>query len=190
MMGRYSMLSSDAAVKYILANAPVMPYFTSARPHSATTCGAYNSWSYGWSAQLPRYATARTPGGAQAFRNWVAHDITLMTGALDTYSRSTNTDQSCSAQAQGGQNRRDRGYAFWAYINLLAGTGTDVSNYYGYDSLRAQVTSLSPPSFRVRHCVVDGVAHDNNSMFASDCGRAAITGSSTLPAGPGPIRPA
>lgn len=189
MMGRYGMLSSNADVRYVLANAPAMPYFTSARPNSPSGCSTYNSWGYGWDSSLPRYAAVRSPGGIQAFRHWVSRDITLMTGDFDTYSRDQSGDQSCNVQAQGGQNRRDRGYAFWAYINLLGGTNTDVSNFYGYDALEGQVASVSPPSFNVRYCVVDGVAHDNNGMFASACGRAAINGASTIPAGPGPIRP-
>lgn len=189
MAARYGMLSSNTDVRYVLANAPVMPYFTSARPLSSSNCADYNLWGYGWAEPLPRYVSAKNPGPVHAFRNWVAQDITWLTGDLDTYSRDQTGDQTCMIQTQGGQNRRDRGYAFWAYINLLGGTRTNVSDYYGYDALKRQVTSVSPSAFNVRNCVVDGVAHDNFGMFASDCGRAAINGASSVPAGPGPVRP-
>ncbi|KIS65735.1 uncharacterized protein UMAG_06440 [Mycosarcoma maydis] len=191
MMTKYSVLRPTTGYSYVLANSPSMPYFTNIRPNSTNNCPNYNTWGYGFGSPLPRYVAARLPNGVQGFRSWVAQDITLMTGDFDTYSRDQTGDQSCPVQSQGGQNRRDRGYAWWAYINLLGGTSTDVSDYYGYQSLKDQgVTSLNPPSFGVRYCVVDGVAHDNDAMFASDCGRAAITGASTLPPGPGPVRPA
>lgn len=190
MMAKYGMLRPNTGARYVLANSPSMPYFTTARPNAPTGCSNYNSFGYGWAGPLNRYVSARTPGGQQAFRNWITQDITLMTADLDTYSRDASGDQSCPVQAQGGQNRRDRGYAFWAYINLLGGTSTDVSQYYGYDSLKQQgVSSLGASRFGARHCVVDNVGHDNYAMFASDCGRAAINGASSIPAGPGPVRP-
>ena len=140
---------------------------------------------------MPRYVAAKNPGGVDAFKQWIGQDITLMTGDYDTYSRDQTGDQSCPVQAQGGQNRRDRGYAFWAYINLLGGTSTDVSAFYGYGGLKqAGVKSVGVGSFGARYCVVDQVAHDNDAMFASDCGRAAINGQSSISAGPGPVRPA
>ncbi|KAJ1018534.1 hypothetical protein NDA16_004816 [Ustilago loliicola] len=193
MMAKYGMLNSNTGSKYVLANSPSMPYFTKARPDAtaAQGCSSYDSWGYGYGSSMPRYVAARNPGGVNAFRNWIAQDITLMTGTYDTYSRDSTGDQSCPVQAQGGQNRRDRGYAWWAYINLFGGTSTDVTQFYGYDQLKQQsVSSLNPSRFGARYCVVPGVAHDNNAMFASDCGRAAIKGASTIPAGPGPVRPA
>ncbi|SYW80151.1 uncharacterized protein UBRO2_03419 [Ustilago bromivora] len=187
MMAKYGMLKPDTGIRYVLANSPSMPYFTQARPNRDVVpkCAAdYDTWGYGWDSAMPRYVAARNPGGVNAFRNWVSQDITLMTGTYDTYSRDPTGDQSCPVHAQGGQNRRDRGYAFWAYINLLGGTSTDVSHYYGYNEFQQQnVTSLTPSTFAARHCTVPGVAHDNNAMFASDCGRSAILGASSIPLG-------
>ncbi|SPO31885.1 uncharacterized protein UTRI_06722 [Ustilago trichophora] len=190
MMAKYGMLKPNTGYKYVLANSPSMPYFTTARPNSPAGCSDFNTWGYGFGSPMPRYVAERNPGGPSAFRNWITQDITLMTADLDTYSRDQSGDQSCPVQAQGGQNRRDRGYAWWAYINLLGGTQTDVSQFYGYQSLKDQgVSSLNPWRFGARYCVVDGVGHDNYAMFSSDCGRAAITGARYLPPGPGPIRP-
>lgn len=184
MMAKYAMLKPDTGITYVLANSPSMPYFTQARPNldAVPKCAAnYDTWGYGWHSGMPRYVAARNPGGVNAFRNWVSQDITLMTGSYDTYSRDPTGDQSCPAYTQGGQNRRDRGYAFWAYINLLGGTSTNVSQYYGYDELQKQnVTSLSPGTFAAKHCTVPGVAHNNKAMFASDCGRAAIQTTSNI----------
>ena len=189
MMAKYGMLNPYTGMKYVLANSPSMPYFTTARPNPPDGCTSYNDWGYGWDV-LPRYVAARSPGGIAAFRQWIAQDITLMTADLDTYARDQSGDQSCPVQAQGGQNRRDRGYAWWAYINLLGGTSTDVSQFYGYDSFKQQgVSSLHPWKFGARYCVVDGVGHNNTEMFSSACGKAAINGASYIPPGPGPIRP-
>lgn len=191
MMAKYGMLQPTTGIRYVLANSPSMPYFTSARPNPNTACSGYDAWGYGFNGGMPRYVAQRNAGGPNAFRNWIGNDITLMTGDYDTYSRDQTGDQSCQVQTQGGQNRRDRGYAWWAYLNLLGGTSTNVTAFYGYDSLKQQgVSSLYPPSFNARYCVVDKVAHDNYGMFASDCGRAAINGASYIPPGPGPIRPA
>ncbi len=153
MMAKYGMLNYRSDIRYVLANSPSMPYFTTARPNPSSDCGNYNQWGYGFDGPLPRYVAERNPGGEQAFRNWITKDITLMTGDFDTYARDQSGDQSCAVQAQGGQNRRDRGYAWWAYVNLLGGTSTDVSAFYGYGSLKAQgVSSLNPWKFGARYC--------------------------------------
>lgn len=190
MMTKYSILNPSTGAKYVLANAPSMPYFTLVRPNSTENCTSFDNWGYGFSSPLPRYVAARNPARESAFRSWIGQDLTFMTGDYDTFSRDMSGDQSCAVQAQGGVNRRDRGYAWWAYLNLIGGTSTNVTAFYGYDSFTNQsVTSLNPPKFGARQCTVDGVAHDNYGMFASDCGRAAIMGSATLPPDPGPLRP-
>ena len=191
VFARYGMIRPDTKFHWILANSPAMPYWTDARPNPTQGCSNYTWWGYGYDGPLPRYVAARKPNPELTFLRWIPQDITLMTGDLDTYSRDQTGDQTCPVQAQGGQNRRDRGYAFWAYVNLLAGTLTDVSQYYGYETLKKQVTrTLRPYKFGARHCVVPGVKHDNAAMFASECGRAALMGASVLPPGPGPVRPA
>ena len=193
LAARYGMLTSNGGIQYVLANHASMPYFTSARPETADSqagCTGIENWQYGWSGSLPRWVAARNPGAVNAFKAWIQKDVVLMTGTLDTFSRYPSGDQSCQVKAQGGQNRRDRGYAWWAYLNILAGTGADVSAYYGYDNLRASgATNIGGgTSFNLRHCIVDNVGHEQSPMFASACGRAAIFGNS-IPAGPGPIRP-
>ncbi len=156
MMIRYGAMNPFTGARYVLANPPSLPYFTLARPNSTANCTGFNNWGYGFGGSLPRYVAARNPGGEQAFRDWIAQDLSIMTGDFDTYSRDQSGDQSCPVQAQGGQNRRDRGYAWWAYINLLGGTSTDVSQFYGYESFQNQsVTSLEPAYFGARYCVVD-----------------------------------
>ncbi|CDS01292.1 uncharacterized protein SPSC_00576 [Sporisorium scitamineum] len=190
MLAKYGMFKPDTKFRYVLANSPSMPYFTDARPDAPTGCSNFSYWGYGFDGPLPRYVQLNNPGAIGAFHNWIGQDITLMTADLDTYKADPAGDQTCPVQAQGGQNRRDRGYAWWAYINLLSGTTTDVSDFYGYQAFRNQgVTSLNPAKFGARYCVVDRVGHDNAKMFASDCGRAAIKGEDMLQPGPGPIRP-
>ncbi|TKY86919.1 hypothetical protein EX895_004207 [Sporisorium graminicola] len=195
MLAKYGMLKPYTNFRFVLANSPSMPYFTDARPDTPTNCGNFTSWGYGFGGEKPRYVKRLVPrfqkNGVGYFYNWISQDVTHMTGTLDTYRADPTGDQSCPVQAQGGRNRRDRGYAWWAYLNLLGGTTTDVSQFYGYEAFKDQgVTSLNPPEFGARHCVVKDVAHNNVAMFASACGRAALTGAAELPPGPGPIRPA
>lgn len=80
------------------------------------------------------------------------------------------------AQAQGGENRRDRNYAYWAYKNMLSGSSNNVSNFYGYTTLKNNgLKSInSGGSFNHRNCVVKGIGHNANAMFNSDCGRNAL----------------
>lgn len=189
MLGKYNMLSKRQDIRYILANSPSNAYFTNARPNPDQSCGGFTNWGYGWDGALPRYVASRNPGGAGGFVNYITKDVTLMTGTIDTFSRDSTGDQSCQVKTQGGENRRDRGYAWWAYLNLLGGTNTDVSQFYGYNTLKGQVSSLRPWKFGARYCVVPNTGHDNYAMFASDCGRAALNGASSIPYGPGPIRP-
>ncbi|CBQ71620.1 conserved hypothetical protein [Sporisorium reilianum SRZ2] len=190
MLAKYAMLKPFTNFRYVLANSPSMPYFTDARPDAPTNCGNFTYWGYGFDGPLPRYVSLHNPGPLAAFYGWIAQGITLMTADMDTYKADPSGDQSCPVQAQGGRNRRDRGYAWWAYLNLLGGTTTDVSKFYGYEAfVRQGVKSLNPPKFGARYCIVDGVGHNNTAMFASACGRAAITGAATLPPDPGPIRP-
>ena len=188
--------SSRVPVSFVIANPPDMAYPTSARAwlgqYNSTNCNAYQSWSYGYNS-ANSYASSKfsaSGGNLATFKKWISRDIVMMVGDYDTYSRYPSGDQSCSALAQGGQNRRDRNYAWYAYTNMLVGTGRDVSSFYGNVHLRPLTSSAAKgASYNLKYCIVPKVGHVATDMFNSACGRAAI-GRTYLPALSGtPARP-
>lgn len=100
-------------------------------------------------------------------------------------------DDSCSVLAQGGLNRRDRNYAWWAYRNLLAGTSTNVTAYYGAKNLTESGLKAigAGNGFGHRDCVVLNVGHVDAKMYASECGQYALGQTSTKPKEQEPVRP-
>jgi hypothetical protein len=175
-------------MRYIIANAANQGYFDNSRPTSTTIkdCPAGFSWPYQWTGSFNRYVSSRIKTPSILFSQWAQRDVIHLTGDQDT---STSGTQTCQSVAQGGSARRDRNYAYWAYINILAGTKTDVSKYTGYNQLIASgAKRIGFGSFNHKACTVAGIGHDAPGMFSSQCGKAAILGQS-LPAGAGPSTP-
>ncbi|KAE8214269.1 hypothetical protein CF319_g4034 [Tilletia indica] len=185
-------------IRSVIANAPSMVYFTNDRPDndaaqtlvpsrktadgtvSPTGC-SFNDWRYGLSGPMPRYVAARAAGGPndglRLFSAYIAKDVVKIVGTNDVYALAEGSgDQSCAVQTQGGPNRRDRNYAAWVYVNLLAGTGQDVSAFYGYANLSRSVRPISGIGAVFRHQlgIVSGVGHDSTKMFASPVGISAL----------------
>ncbi|CAD6887008.1 unnamed protein product [Tilletia controversa] len=196
-------------IRSVIANAPSMVYFTEDRPDndaaqtqvasrktasgtaSPTGC-SFNDWRYGLSGAMPRYVAARAPGGPgdglRLFSSYIAKDVVKIVGTNDVYALAEGSgDQSCAVQTQGGPNRRDRNYAAWVYINLLAGTNEDVSAFYGYANLSKSVRPVSELGTVFRHQlgIVSGVGHDSTKMFASPVGISALLDDMVQP-GPRP----
>ncbi|UZJ56083.1 hypothetical protein CBS101457_005403 [Exobasidium rhododendri] len=191
---RYSILKGDIpnfTTRYVIANFATTTYFDTARPLPiANGCPTATQYPYQLVATgMPRYVQAKfTQSATTLFKNWAALDFIHLVGDYDTQSREGNPTPTCDQFAQGGVNRRDRNYAYWADINLLAATNTDVSQYFGYSDLQDGTTPLTGVNFNHQMCVVDQVGHDDAEMFSSECGKAAILGTS-LPAGVGPLTP-
>ncbi|CAO1625631.1 unnamed protein product [Sympodiomycopsis kandeliae] len=185
-----SALSSSTSVTYVAMNAAALVYYNNVRPSiiGSDCTSTYNDWVYGVGSGLPRYVSSR--GGtnaASAFRRWLQQDFRTGNGLLDTYASYTFGDQTCAVKAQGGVNRRDRNYAMWAYKNILAGTGTDVSNYFGYRQFK-NMQPLGNAGFNHQYCNVPQAGHVDSQMYGSACGQYYLGQSSTPPpnAPPGP----
>jgi hypothetical protein len=189
MVSRYSQIyngASQLTFRYIVANAANQAYFNNPRPETVSNCPS----AYTYPAQLvtsgmPRYVAARFTSASAIFQRWISRDVVTLVGTYDTYARAPGGITDCGSQAQGGVNRRDRNYAWWAYTNILAGTGTNVTAYTGYQQLlKSGATTLYKGTFNHQNCDIDKVGHDQNGMFNSTCGVAAMT-TAKLPAGVG-----
>ena len=114
-------------------------------------------------------------------RRYIARDVVMLQGDLDTQARNPVGDYSCPVLTNGGVNRRDRNYAYWTYKVLLAGANIDVTTWPQYATLKPLIPSLnlvrgnSGTSFNHRMCVVKNVGHDDRPMWGSDCGKAGLT---------------
>lgn len=185
-------VSSAVPVTYVAFNGAAFLYYNDRRPSKTSGCPTtYNDYIYGLEGAQPRYVSSR--GGADAagmFRRWVSQDFRAGQGLLDTYARYTFGDQTCPVQAQGGVNRRDRGYAMWAYKNILAGTSTDVSAYFGAKQF-AGMSAIGGATFRHQNCNVAGAGHVDSEMYSSPCGQQFLDQTSTPPPNtpPGPTNP-
>lgn len=189
MVSRYSQLyngASSLTFRYIVANAASQAYFDNPRPETVTNCpSAYTYPSELVSSGMPRYVAARFTTASAIFQRWITRDVVTLVGTYDTLARYPGGVEDCASQAQGGINRRDRNYAWWAYTNILAATGANVTAYTGYQQLlKSGAKTLYKGTFNHQNCVVDQVGHDQTAMFASACGVAAMT-TAKLPAGVG-----
>ncbi|KDN40877.1 hypothetical protein K437DRAFT_295743 [Tilletiaria anomala UBC 951] len=212
-VSRYALVADDAPdalnMRYVHANAPSFPYFTADRPGQGQgqmqvgSCQGFNSWMYGLDGGFTRYVEAKVTTPHDMFKRYIARDVVALQGDMDTRSRYPVGDYECQVLAEGGDNRRDRNYAWWVYKVLLAGAPLDVSQFVGYSVLKPLVRSLNlvptttPAAysasstsanaggggavFNHRFCVVPGVGHVDEPMWASTCGKASF-----MPQGPTP----
>lgn len=184
LISRFSTINTNTPkpIRYIIANAAHQAYFDDARPINTTTkdCPSGFRWPYQWNGSFNKYVGARTEGRDALFQRWADRDVIHLTGEQDKF---TKDRQTCQSMAQGGSTRRDRNYAYWAYLNILAGTKTNVSKYKGYQQLLSSgAKKIGNGHLAHQSCKIAGVGHDASKMFSSECGKAAIFGKS-LPAG-------
>lgn len=189
-VSRFSTINTNTprSMRYIVANAANQGYFDNAKPTKTTAedCPAAFSWPYQWTGSFNKYVGSRIKSPAALFNQWASREVIHLTGDQDT---STSGTQTCQSVAQGGGARRDRNYAYWSYLNILAGTKADVSKYTGFSQLLASgAKKIGGGNLKHKACTVAGIGHDAPGMFGSQCGRAAIFGQS-LPAGVGPSTP-
>jgi pimeloyl-ACP methyl ester carboxylesterase len=194
LVSRYSTLTNVMPVqmRYIIVNAANEAYYNNIRPDLNATdssCTSAYSYPYQWAGKGNSYVEAKMGDNvAQLFKQWTSRNVYHLTGDQDIQTTGTQT---CQSLVQGGSYRRNRNYAYWAYLNLLAGTNTDVSAFHGYQAFKDQnITPISTSApFNHRQCTVAGIGHNAPLMFKSDCGRAAILGSGNMPAGAGASYP-
>jgi hypothetical protein len=183
MVSRFSQIYDNPkslSIRYILANSANNAYFTDARPENKTfldNCSSSSTYRYPYqlvTTGMPRYVANKFTNVEDTFKRWIARDVIILTGNLDTAVAYPGGAENCASQAQGGTDRRDRNYAWWAYQNILVGSPANVTGFFGYHNLSTK--------FHHQNCVVDKVGHDAVKMFTSVCGVAAMT-QAKVPAG-------
>lgn len=198
MVSRFSQIYDNPrslSIRYILANSANNAYFTDARPENKTfldSCSSSATYRYPYqlvTKGMPRYVAKKFTNIEDTFKRWVSRDVVILTGNLDTAAAYPGGAENCASQAQGGTDRRDRNYAWWAYQNILAGTSANVTGFFGYqnliDSGAQELYGNMSAKFAHQNCVVDKVGHDAVKMFTSVCGVAAMT-QAKVPAGVSP----
>lgn len=182
-ISRYSQFyraSHPFKLRFVVANPANNAYATDARPEpEEDVCDKARLFPYQLDkASMNRYVSTNFVSWETTYKLWAMNDVVTLIGDADTVDLFPTGTQNCQSQAQGGRNRRDRNYAFWAYQNILFGTKEDVTHFYGYDQLiKSGAKSIGlAQDFPVNHqnCIVADVGHDAEAMFKSDCGHAAF----------------
>ncbi len=212
--------SGRSSLRFVIGNPPSAPYFTADRTNMQPDCPDFDNWPFDVRHPdppvpaantsdnvMPRYVRAKlNPNGhlpvdaAGLLARYLSRDVVTLQGDMDTRARYPQGDYACGVLSQGGDNRRDRTYAYWAYKVLVSGGmsegsiasqaetvrgGPDPRSFWGYDILNKTVRPLITPSpflsstlrpaFRHSMCVIAGVGHTDTPLFGSACGRAAFT---------------
>jgi pimeloyl-ACP methyl ester carboxylesterase len=141
-------------VRYVVANPSSYVYFGPERPRGdgfatpdSAACPGYDRWRYGV-ARLPPYLAGDDPALLEAA--YAARDVIYLLGTADDDPNHPELDKSCMAEAE-GPTRYARGLAYYRYLKARRGAG-----------------------FAHRMLQVEGVGHDDDGMFNSACGLAAL----------------
>jgi pimeloyl-ACP methyl ester carboxylesterase len=163
---------SGIHLHFVVANPSSYLYFTPDRPAlkskgdftfeipSDTCHGKYNHWKYGLEDPPPYVGTITA---ADVEQRYVGREIVYLLGTSDNDPNHPELDKSCGAEDEGPQ-RFFRGQAFFRYLQM-------------------RHTELAGAAARQRLWAVPGVDHDNDRMFNSECGLAALfeVGTCTTP---------
>jgi hypothetical protein len=103
------------AVRFIISNPSTYLYFDRERPVAVREGVDVNRWRYGFD-EAPRYVGT---GPRQSLARYLARDVTIVLGALDTDQASRLLEVSPPAMAQGA-NRLDRGLRYHQHVRGLA----------------------------------------------------------------------
>jgi pimeloyl-ACP methyl ester carboxylesterase len=149
---RYAMVGKAAEelkptkieLRYIVANPSSFVYPLSNRPSppAAGACPLFNDWRYGLKS-MPSHISARSE--TELVQAYLKLNITYLNGASDNDPNNPSLDRGCEAETQ-GVSRLDRGQKFF----------TALTNNFGV-----------PKEQKI--CLVQGVAHEEEKMLASEC---------------------
>lgn len=182
----------DVHVRFLVADPSSNVYYTRDRPVTDPSivdidhCDLYNTWRYGFDDFDIKPYAGQEP--QVYFRNYASRDVVNLAGLFDV---ENNGDQVCMALLQGGTQRIQRNLAFWKYINLLAGTGLDVSSYPGNLSQVPNWKHYLQGPFRPRMIVAGNWSHDAQ-IFGSQEGVSALFDTNLIPSwhpGDSPLLP-
>jgi len=163
---------SGIHMRYVVANPSSYLYFSPQRPvlksksgftfgiPSDTCHGKYDQWKYGL-ASTPPYVQPMEAAAVE--QRYVAREIFYLLGTRDNDPHHAELDRNCGAEDEGPQ-RFFRGNAFFAY-------------------LQSRHPELRDDAGKQKLWAVPGVDHDNDRMFNSECGVAALfdAGTCTTP---------
>jgi len=149
-------LPADIHVRFVVANPSSFLYFDDIRPTAdgtlapfagAANCHNFDHWKYG-PGDPPDYVGNASLADLE--KAYAASDVIYLQGTADTDPDHPDLDKSCAGEAQGA-NRYARGTAYFHYIK-----------------------ARHPDSPTQQFWKVPGAAHDESSMFDSECGLAAL----------------
>ncbi|KAK0542405.1 hypothetical protein OC844_007799, partial [Tilletia horrida] len=202
MISRYAVLgevpsNAQWSIRFVIGDPSSNLYFTSNRPltssfnargESRDSCPLYNTYRYGFDRIKDFCPTAaassRTP--QSYFSRFAQRDVVFLVANADT---AANGDQTCMAILLGGVARRDRTFAYWRYINQLAGTGANLSAFKRakFSSKLPNWSSLTSGKLRAQLSIVPDAGHDAAEVFGHSLGRAALFKQGKVPAGGSPV---
>jgi len=150
-------------MRYVVANPSSYLYFSPERPAlkpageftfgtpSSSCFGKYNHWKYGL-LDPPPYVGLVAPADVE--QRYVSREIIYLLGTKDNDPNHPELDKNCGAEDE-GPHRFFRGEAFFKY-------------------LQTRHPELLADGARQKLWAVPGVAHDNDGMYNSECGLAAL----------------
>jgi hypothetical protein len=152
--GEEALIQAGIHVRYVVANPSSYVYFSPERPDGdgfatfdGAACPAYDHWKYGMTG-LPAYLTGEDPAALEA--SYAARDVIYLLGTGDNDPNHPALDKTCMAEAE-GSTRYARGLAYFRYLEERHRTG-----------------------LAHRLLVVPDVGHNEDGMFNSSCGLAAL----------------
>jgi hypothetical protein len=152
--GEAALIQAGIHVRYVLANPSSYLYFTPERPagegfaiFDGAACPPFDNWKYGVKG-WPPYLAGDDPATLEA--GYAARDVVYLLGTADDDANNPTLDKTCMAEAE-GPTRYDRGMAYFRYFEARHRTG-----------------------LAHRLLLVPGVGHDEDGVFNSSCGLAAL----------------
>jgi pimeloyl-ACP methyl ester carboxylesterase len=152
--GEGALIQAGIHVRYVVANPSSYLYFTPERPagdefppFDGAACPTFDNWKYGvrgW----PQYLAGDDPSKLEA--DYAARDVVYLLGTADDDPNNPTLDKTCMAEAE-GSTRYERGVAYFHYLEARHRTG-----------------------LAHRLLLVPGVGHNEDGVFNSSCGLAAL----------------
>lgn len=182
--------SQGLDVQYVVANPSSYLYFTPDRPgakgfapYDTTLCANYDDYRYGMQHMV---AYANKMNGDELYRRYQKRQVTYLAGTSDNDPNHRVLDKSCGAEAE-GPNRLERARGYWRYeamldTQLAAQVNSKVQAKAEPKAGATTNPALSlpvavPPVMSMhRYLEVNGVGHDQERMFGSQCGMQAVFG--------------
>lgn len=191
--------SQGLDVQYVVANPSSYLYFTPDRPsangfapYDTSLCANYDDYRYGMQHMV---AYANKMSGDDLYRRYQKRQVTYLAGTSDNDPNHRVLDKSCGAEAE-GPNRLERARGYWRYETMLdtqiavrvsSKVQAKVESKGGTATNPALSLPVAIPPLMSMHqyLEVNGVGHDQERMFGSQCGMQAVFGVAVSDVGKG-----